>query len=48
MKILALVLGFMQIAPEIIDEILQVVQHASNPTNVKAALTAAAKVSSTK
>lgn len=48
MKILALVLGFLQIAPDIIEEILGVVNHATNAANVNAATAAVQKVTAKK
>ena len=40
MNLLALILGFLQLAPELIAEILGVITHARNPTNTAAAKTA--------
>jgi len=40
MNLLALILGFLQLAPELIAEILGVITHARNPTNAAAAKTA--------
>jgi len=48
MTILALVLSFLKIAPEVIEEIMGVVQHAQVPANVTAAKAAVSKSAAAK